>query len=107
RDSATICAKKYRRQAEHPPRQRLPIACCATAQRYAPDSNGIILQNKKTAVRRNIRREAAASRLPGGSPATGAKLQRHSSSNRRDDRAMMTKKERGDVNFRSRASPLF
>ena len=27
--------------------------------------------------------------------------------NRRDDRAMMTKKERGDVNSRSRASPLF
>ncbi|MBO5822052.1 MAG: hypothetical protein J6R86_03470 [Lentisphaeria bacterium] len=31
----------------------------------------------------------------------------HAVSSRRDDRAMMTKKERGDVNSRSRASPLF
>ncbi|MBO5822339.1 MAG: hypothetical protein J6R86_04935, partial [Lentisphaeria bacterium] len=31
----------------------------------------------------------------------------HAVSSRRDDRAMMTKKERGDVNSRSGASPLF
>ena len=37
--SDMVLPNKNRRQAEHPPRQRLPHACCASAQRYAPKAS--------------------------------------------------------------------
>ena len=67
------------------------------------------LKKRRQAV---ISREAATSRMSGDQPDDMRNSQRrhsatHAVSSRRDDRAMMTKKERGDVNFRSRVSPLF
>ena len=109
------------------------------------NSSGAVLPNKKTAVRRNIRRNSGylshvARQRNDMRPSSNAVLpnkktavrrknkttsrmlrdqrndmrqlqRRHSVTyavySRRDDRAMMTKKEPGEVNSRSRVSRLF
>ena len=74
------------------------------------------LDNKKhCSLKKNRRQAEKKKKLPhacrANSPATGATasdtVPEPRCNSRRDDRAMMTKKERGDVNSRSRASPLF
>ena len=75
-------------------------------------SSGAVLPNKKTAVRRNIRRDSGCLSHVARQRNEMRQLQRRgflppAVSCRRDDRAMMTKKEPGEVNFRSRVSRLF
>ena len=90
-------------------KQKLPHACCAAAQRYAPPPATWFYQTKN---RRQAKKTKTTSRMLRGSATICAPLQRRHSVtcavySRRDDRAMMTKKELGDVNSRSRASQLF
>ena len=107
---------KNRRQAEHPPRSGYLTTTTSRLSGEQPDdrrhSSDVILPNKIPPSGGTSAATAAASRMLRGSATICAPLQRRQSVtcavySRRDDRAMMTKKERGDVNLRSRDSPLF